>query len=118
MAIPALLDAVGQVFCNVLLEPAQKQGAQFCGKPAAGDALLHFGVFHSPRLVGLQEMRLVAEVTRRHKIHDAPQVQQAVLQRRAGERQTMIGFELFDRLRHLRAGVLDELGFIEDYRPE
>ena len=45
LAIAALLDAVGQIFGDVLLEPAQKQRAQLGGEPAAGDALGGFGVF-------------------------------------------------------------------------
>ena len=70
------------------------------------------------RLVGLGKLLLVAEVTGLNEIGDAPQIEQAVLQRRAGERQAMIGLHLLDRLRHLRAGVLDELRLVENQRAE
>ena len=63
-------------------------------------------------------MLLVAQIARLDEIHDAPQVEQAVFERRAGEGQAMVGFQLFDRLRDLRARVLDELGFVENHGPE
>ena len=44
-AIAALLDAVGQILGDVLLQAAQQQRTQFGGKPPAGDALGDLGVF-------------------------------------------------------------------------
>ena len=76
-----------------------------------------FGVL-AARLVGLGEMLLVAEVAGLDEIHDAPQIEQAVLQRRAGERQAVLGLQLLHRLRDLRAGVLDELRLVENHRAE
>ena len=63
-------------------------------------------------------MFLRAEITGLHEIHDAPQIEQPIFQRRAGERQAMLGLQLLDRLRDLRAGILDELRFVENHRAE
>ena len=52
------------------------------------------------------------------EIHDAPQIEQAIFQRRAGEREAVLGFQLLHRLRDLRAGVLDELRFVENHGAE
>ena len=117
LAVAALLDAVGQILGHVLLEPAQQQRAQLGREPPAGDALGRFGVL-AARLVGLGELLLVAEVAGLDEIDDAPQVEQAVLQRRAGQRQAVLGLQLLDRLRHLRAGVLDELRLVQNHRAE
>ena len=115
LAVAALLDAVGQILRDVLLQPAQQQRAQLGREPAPGDALGRFGIL-AARLVGLGEMLLVAEVAGLDEIHDAPQIEQAVLQRRAGERQAVLGLQLLDRLGDLRAGVLDELRLVQDRR--
>ena len=45
LAIAALLDAVGQILRDVLLQPAQQQRAQLGRKPPARDALGGLGVF-------------------------------------------------------------------------
>ena len=63
-------------------------------------------------------MFLVAEVTGLDEIHDAPQIEQPVFQRRAREREAMLGLELLDRLCDLRAGILDELRLVQNRRPE
>ncbi len=70
------------------------------------------------RLVGLGKLVLVAEVAGLDEIHDAPQIQQAVFQRRAGERQPVLGLHLLDRARNLRAGILDELRLVQNHRAE
>ena len=118
LAIAALLDAVGQILGDVLLQAAQQQRAQLGREPAAGDALGGFGVLAAARLVGLEEMFLVAEVAGLDEIHDAPQIEQPVFQRRAGEREAVLGLQLLDRLRDLRAGVLDELRLVQNHRAE
>ena len=82
-----------------------------------GDALRAFGVF-AARFVGFGEMFLVAEIAGLDEIHDAPQIEQPVFQRRAGEREPMFGLQLLDRLRDLRAGILDELRLVENHRAE
>ena len=63
-------------------------------------------------------MFLVAEVTGLDEIHDAPQIEQPVFQRRAGQRQAVLGLQLLDRLGDLRAGVLDELRLVQNRRAE
>jgi len=49
---------------------------------------------------------LIAEVAGLDEIHDAPQIQQPVFERCAGEGQAVFGLELLDRLRDLRARIL------------
>ena len=63
-------------------------------------------------------MFLVAKITGLYKVRDAPQIEQAVFQRRTGEGQARLTFELLDRLRDLRAGVLDELRLVENHGVE
>ena len=59
-------------------------------------------------------MVLRAQITRLNEIHDAPEVEQAVFQRRAGQREALVGAKLFDRLGDLRGGVFNELSLVED----
>ncbi len=75
-------------------------------------------VAFAARLVCFVEMFLRAEITGLDEIHDAPQIEQAIFQRRAGEREALIGFQLLHRLRDLRRRVLDELRFVENDRAE
>ena len=56
---------------------------------------------------------LAAQIAGLDKIDDAPEVEQAVFQRRAGDGQAAFSFELFDGLGDLGVGVFDELGFVE-----
>ena len=58
-------------------------------------------------------MLLVAEVVGLHKIDDAPQVEHAVLDRRTGQRQLVLGLKFLDGFGHLRPGILDELRLVE-----
>ena len=58
-------------------------------------------------------MLLVAKIVGLDKIYDAPQIEHAVLDRRAGQRQLVVGLKFLDRLGHLRAGILDELRLVE-----
>ncbi len=113
-AVAAFLDAVGQIFGDVLFQAAQQQRTQLGGKPFARDALDGLGVFAAFRLVGFEEMFLVAEVAGLDEIHDAPQIEQPVFQRRAGERDFVLALQLLHRLRDLRAGILDELRLVEN----
>ncbi len=83
-AIQAVLDAVGQILCDVLLQPAQQQRAQFGRQPFARDALDGFGflaargLFHRrgfigdwrARFVGFDKLVLIAEVAGLDEIHD------------------------------------------------
>ena len=117
-AIAALLDAIGQILGDMFFQAAQQQRAQLGGKPAAGDALGGIGVLFAAGLVGFGEMFLGAEVAGLDEINDAPEIEQAIFQRRAGQGEALLGFQLLDRLGHLRARVLDELRFVEDDRAE
>src|SRR5688572_14305332 len=60
------------------------------------------------------EIRLRSEVGGLHKIHDTPEIQQTVLEQYTSQRETLIGFELFHQLRHLRSRILDELRFVQN----
>ena len=76
---------------------------------------LGVGDSRSLRVVGFVEMLLVAEVAGLYEIHDAPQIEQPVFQRRAGEREALVGLDLLHGLRDLRVRVLDELRFVEHH---
>ncbi len=75
-------------------------------------------VAFTTRLIGFMEMLLRAEVAGLDEIHDAPQIEQAVFQRSAGQRQPLIGLQLLHRLRDLRGRILDELRFIQYHGAE
>ena len=55
-----------------------------------------------------------AEHAGHREIHDAPEIEQAVLDRRAGERQPLPALERARGFRGLRVGVLDRLGLVEN----
>jgi hypothetical protein len=103
----------GKSFATCFFKAAQQQRAQFRGQTAARDALLGPGVF-AARLVGFEKMFLVAEIAGLDEIHDAPQIEQPVFQRRAGERDFVFALQLLHRLRDLRAGIFDELRLVEN----
>jgi hypothetical protein len=96
---------------HFLLEAAQEQRAQFgerrrramrCSSPRFRRAArISRGTFAG------------AQIARLDEIDDAPEVQQPVLQRRAGQGQMLVGLQLFDRLGDLRVGILDELGLVQ-----
>ena len=116
----------------MLLQPAQQERAQLGRKPLARDALDGLGLFAArqrfdrrgfignrrARFVGFDKLVLVAEVAGLDEIHDAPQIEQPVFQRRAGERQPVLGLDLLDRARNLRAGIFDELRLVQNHRAE
>jgi len=116
----------------VLFQAAQQQRTQPGRKPFARDALGGLGFFapdgrfhrsglvndRRARFVSFDKLFLIAEVAGLDEIHDAPQIQQPVFQRRAGERQAIFGFELLDRLRDLGARVFDELRLVQNHRAE
>src|SRR6185436_13422346 len=97
---------------------AQQQRAELGGETAARDALGALSLRAALRLVGLDEMLLIAEVAGLDEVHDAPQIQQPVFERRAGEGELVLALELLHGLRDLRAGVLDELRLVENHRAE
>ena len=57
---------------------------------------------------------LCAEVAGLDEVDDAPEIEQAVFERGAGEGEALLGLELLDALGDLGAGVLDELGLVEN----
>ena len=63
-------------------------------------------------------MLLFAQVARLDEINNAPKIQQAIFQRRSGQRQAVLGLQLLNRLGDLRPGVLDKLRFVENHRAE
>lgn len=99
----------------MFFEAAQQQGPEFGGQAAAGDALGDGGLLGGAGdFIGLEEILLGTEVARLDEVDDAPEVEQAVFEGRAGEGQAVFGLELFDRLGDLGAGVFDELCLVED----
>src|SRR5204863_1984904 len=87
---------------------------KFGGQPPAGDFLSPGGVFTTARFVGLIEVVLRTEITRLNEIHDAPEIEQPVFERRASQREALIRAKLLDRESHLGRWILDELRFVED----
>ena len=113
-AIATFLDPVGQILSDLAFEPAQHQRSEFRRQPAARDLLGPGRVLAAARFVGFVEIVLRTEIAGLDEIHDTPEIEQPVFQRRAREGETLIGSKLFHRLRHLRGRVLDELRLVED----
>src|SRR5689334_7321694 len=101
----------------MLLQPPQEKRTQSGGEPAARDALSGFSIF-AEGFEGRAEMVLVAEVGVLDEIHNALQIEQPIFERRASESKTMLGFQLFDELSDLRAGIFDELCLVENHGAE
>ena len=76
------------------------------------------GVFAALGFVSVEELFLVAEVAGLDEIHDAPQIEQPVFQRGAGERDFIFALQLLDRLRDLRTGIFDELRLVQNHGAE
>src|SRR5207237_10035073 len=96
-AIAPLLDAIGQVFGDLLLEPAEHERAQFSRKPPARDPLRgDITILLGARFVSITEMILAAEVSRLNEIGNAPKVEQPILQRRAGQSEALGSLHLLD----------------------
>ena len=112
-AVAPLLDAVGQIVGHLAFEAAQHEGPQLGRKAAAGNALFVGGIF-AAGLVFLAKFLLAAEVAGLNEVHDAPEVEQTVFQRRAGEGQMLIGLQLFDGVGDLGIRILDELGLVQN----
>ena len=62
----------------------------------------------------LEDRRAVPSMPGIEELEQAPQLAQMILDRRAAQRQAMIGLEQPRGLGRPRAGVLDRLGFVED----
>ena len=93
----ALLDAVGQVLGNLRLEAAQQDGPQARAEAAAGDGAVGEGLLAvAGRLVNFVKFLGAAKVAGLDEVHDAPQIEQAVFQWRAGEGHSVFAIELLD----------------------
>ena len=101
------LDAVGQIFRDLILRATQKERAHAGGEATSGE-----------RVVGgvelLRELRAVAEHARHGKGEDAPEIEQAILNGRAAEGEAMFGLQGAGGLRGLGVGVLDVLRLVEN----
>ena len=96
----------------VTLEAAEDKGpdalAQLVG--GVGIAVLLDGIGEA-----LLELRLAAQVARQARVHDGPQLREAVLDGGACERQAEGAVQLADGLGLGRAGVLDGLGLVHHH---
>ncbi len=117
-AIAALFDSVRQIFCDVFLQSAQQQRTQFRRQSSPRNSLFRFGIFAALRFVSVEELLLITKIAGLDEIHDAPQIEQAIFERRAGQRDFIFALQLLDRLRDLRAGILDELRLVENHCAE
>src|SRR5205814_1649234 len=78
-----------------------------CGQPAAGERIVL--LIEAPRKLGT-----IAQHSGHRERQDTPKIQQAVLDGRARERQSMSSLERTGGLRGLRVRVLDGLGLVQD----
>ena len=103
------LELVRQVCEHVLLEPAQDKGAH--GGAQAGRSLLVPA--DDGLLIAATEALVAAKEAGHQEVEDAPELGQAVLDRGARQRETVLGREHLDRPRRERLLVFDVLGLIE-----
>ena len=101
------LHAVRQIAGDLGLRAAEQERAD-----ARGEAAACVWVFL--RIVKLAELRTAAEHAGHGKGHQAPQIQQAILDGRAAEDEAVFGAQGAGDLRGLRGWVLDVLAFVED----
>ena len=69
-------------------------------------------------LVSFGEVALVAQIAGLYEIDNAPEIEQAVFERSAGESQTLACLQLFHRLSDLGGRIFNELRFVQDDRLE
>ena len=95
-----------QLLRDLLLRPAQDEGRELGPQP--GERAL------AVRVQGGLERGARAEEAREQEPEDAPEVELAVLERRARQDHPVPRADREAGLRHLRVGVLDELALVED----
>ena len=103
-----------QVGQNVGLESAQDKRGDHALQPMRRVSLA--GLYGSGEALG--ERIHAAQDARHEEVEDAPQLDEAVLDGRARERQASVGLQAFHCLGHLGAGVLDVMGLVEYHARE
>jgi hypothetical protein len=104
-----LLHAVGQILFHLRLGAAQQKRPHARGEAAAGKGIVL-------AVEAAEKMRLIAQRAGHGKCEDAPQIEQAVFNRRAGQREAMLGLQHAGGLRGLRTWILNVLCFIQNCR--
>ena len=108
LAVDPLLDAVGQILRDLLLQAAQHDRPHAAGEQARARAASRAAI------VLLEELAPVGQVAGMDEFHDAPEIEQPVFQRRAGERELVLGLQRLGRARDHRLGILDVLRLVQD----
>jgi len=113
LGVRDLLDLVGQVGQESLVGfgPAEDERLRHASQPRCGIGVMVTFDWRSELVAELGEAAEQAGVDR---VEDGPQFAQPVLDRRASERQLLVGGEGSDCLGGLCVWVLDHLGFVED----
>src|SRR5438105_262579 len=107
LANQLFLDAIGKVLGNLTFGAAQQKWADTGRQTAARKRILL-------RLVTTREVRAIAEHTGHSEGKNAPEIEQSIFDRRAGQRETMFGLKRARDLRGLRIGVFDILRLVEN----
>ena len=102
-----LLRAGRKFARDLALGAAHDEGAQPRGQPLPGTLVL-------AAVEMFLKIGAVAQGTGRGEAHQAPQVEQPVFQRRAGQHQAVLRVDQPRGLRHLGVGILDLLALVED----
>ena len=105
-----LLDAIGQILGDLAFGATQQEGTHSRGQRRPGERII-FGI------EATCELRAVAEHARHGKGDNAPEIEQPILDGRAGERQAMVGLQRARGLRGLRIGILDVLALRRESPP-
>ena len=106
-AVEPLLDPVGQILRDLLFQAAQHDGPHPAGEKRARR-------LRRAAVVLLEEFSALGQVAGMDEFHDAPEIEQPVFQRRAGERELVLGLERLGRARDHRLGIFDVLRLVEN----
>ncbi len=112
LAVASFFDALRQIGGDLALHAPQEHRPQLGGQQRA-DVRRRVGPVEARA-----ELRPAAQIPGVHERHDAPQIEGAVLERRAGQRQPMAGAQRERRAAHDGVGVLDVLRFVENRRAQ
>ena len=105
--IEPFFDTVRQILRDLLFQAAQHDGPHPAGEKRARG-------LRGAAIVLLQELAAIGQVTGMDKFHDAPKIEQAIFERRAGQRELVIGLERLRRAGDHRLGIFDVLRLVEN----
>ncbi len=107
LAVEPLFDSVGQILRDCFYRRRSMMGRMRLEMKRAGR-------LRGAAVVLLEKLAAIGQIAGVDKFHDAPEIEEAVLERRAGEGELVNGAEGLGRLGDHRFGIFDVLRLVED----